>query len=182
MSLQQRKIRDMALIAICTSIVFVQQIAFSFLPNVQLTTLLIILFTRVLGFKKTAIIIVIHVLAISFLSPSGALNPVYIPAMLIAWLLIPILLSTVFKAMDHPFKLAVFAMFFGFVYGWVFIPFSVFFLDSPFLEYFLMDLPFEIIMAVNNFITVLWLYEILKKVMMQLKANYDGITPLKESR
>jgi energy-coupling factor transport system substrate-specific component len=175
MSIEQQKIRNMTLIAICAAILFVQQIALSFLPNIQFTTLLVIIYTKVLGFKKTSMIVVVHVLAIGFFSPTGTLNPIYLPAMLIGWLLIPILLSTVFKKMNQAFSLSLFALVFGFVYGWIFIPFSVFFLNVPFLEYFLMDLPFEIIMAVNNFITVLWLYDILKKVLVQLKQNYDGI-------
>lgn len=172
MSIQSKKIKEMTLVAACAAILFAQQIALSFLPNIQFTTLLVILYTKVLGFKKTTFIVIIHVVVIAFLSPAGSINPIHLPAMLMGWMLIPILLSTIFKNLNNAFGLSVFGLIFGFVYGWMFIPFSVFLLDVPFMEYFLMDLPFEIIMAISNFITILWLYDILKKVLIDLLNTY----------
>ena len=161
--------------AACAAILFTQQVALSFLPNIQFTTLLVVLYAKVLGFKRTSFIVVVHVLAISFLSPAGSINPIHIPAMLIGWLLIPILLSTVLKKLNGAFGLSLFGLVFGFVYGWIFIPFSVFLLDAPFMEYFLMDLPFEIVMAISNFITILWLYDVLKKVLIELLQTHHYI-------
>ena len=172
MSKQHQAIKDMTLIAICAAILFVQQLALSFLPNIQFSTLLIILYTKVLGFKKTTFIITIHVLVVNFFSPFGSLIPIYIPAMFIAWMIIPVLLTTVFKHLNHAFELSLFGLFFGFLYGWVFIPFSVFFLDVPFMEYFIMDLPFEMLMAISNFVTILWLYDLLKKLLLEQKERY----------
>jgi energy-coupling factor transport system substrate-specific component len=172
MSIQSKKIKDMTLVAACAAILFAQQVMLSFLPNIQFTTLLVILYTKVLGFKRTTLIVVIHVVVIAFLSPAGSINPIHLPAMLIGWMLIPILLSTFLKHLNHAFGLSIFGLIFGFVYGWIFIPFSVFLLDAPFLEYFMMDLPFEIMMAISNFITILWLYDILKKVLTDLINTY----------
>ncbi|MBU1141975.1 MAG: hypothetical protein KKG64_05565 [Firmicutes bacterium] len=172
MSKKHQAIKDAALIAILASILFVQQIALSFLPNVQFTTLLIVLYARVIGFKKTALIVVLHVAAINILSPFGPVIPMHIPSMLIAWLLIPFLLHTVFKKANSTWALAIFGLFFGFLYGWLFIPVSVFILDIPFLVYFYGDLLFEIIMAVTNFLTILWLYEPLKKMLIEQKSRY----------
>ncbi|MBE0700723.1 MAG: hypothetical protein IH571_03455 [Acholeplasmataceae bacterium] len=157
-------IDDAVIIAICASILFVQQLALSFLPNIQFTIFLLVLFSKVLGFKKTAFIIVIHVLATNFLSPFGSVIPVLIPAMLIAYLLIPLTITTFLRPIQSALGLAMFGFVFGFVYGWIYIPFNVFFLNVPFVTYFMMDLPFEIIMGISNFIAILWLYEPLKKV------------------
>ena len=55
-------IKDLVVISISTAIIFVQQMAFAVLPNIQLTTLLIVLYSKVLGFRKTTIIIIIHVI------------------------------------------------------------------------------------------------------------------------
>lgn len=172
MSQKHQAIKDAALIAVLASILFVQQIALSFLPNVQFTALLIVLYSRIIGFKKTMLIVVIHVFAINILSPFGPVIPMQIPAMLIGWLLIPILLHTVFKKFTSAWMLALFGFFFAFVYGWLFIPVSVWVLGIPFLSYLYADLLFEIIMAVSNFLTILWLYEPLKKILLEQKARY----------
>ena len=156
-------VKDMTLVAVCASILFVQQLALSFIPNVQFSTLLIILYAKLLGFRRTTFIIIIHVLAINMLSPYGAMNPVLLPAMFIAWMIIPVALHTIFKRLDSAIHLSVFGLVYGFVYGWVFIPFSVFILGVPFKTYFLADIPFKIVMAVSNFVTILWLYDVLRK-------------------
>jgi energy-coupling factor transport system substrate-specific component len=168
-------IKDTALIAICAAILFVQQLSLSMFPNIQFTTLLIVLFTRVLGFKRTTFIIIIHVIVSNFFSPYGPVNPMYMPFMFIAWMLIPISLKTIFKSLDHPYGLATFGFFFGFVYGWMFIPVSVFILGTPFLPYLIADLPFELIMALSNFITILWLYQPLKKLLTDQMNKYMHI-------
>ncbi len=173
MSPKHQAIKDAALIAVLTSILFVQQLVLSFLPNVQFTTLLIILYAKVIGFKKTSLIVVLHVMAVNILSPFGPVIPMHIPSMLIGWFLIPLLLCTVFRKLNTAWTLAIFGFFFGFVYGWLFIPVSVFILDVPFLDYLYADLVFELIMGVSNFLTILWLYEPLKKLLVDQKSRYD---------
>ena len=168
----QIKIKDAALIAVLTAVLFVQQLALSVLPNIQFTTLLIVLYTKVLGPKRTSLIIILHVLLSNFFSPYGPMNPMYLPSMFVAWMLIPILLSTVLKKLNKPYPLAIFGFLFGFVYGWLFIPVSVFMLGIPFKEYFLMDLPFELLMAISNFLTILWLYEPIKDFLIAQRDRY----------
>lgn len=156
-------IKEITLIAALAAILFVQQILFSFIPNVSFTVLLLFLYSRLLGFKKTAIIIVIHVAAINILSPFGPVMPIHLPSMLIGWLIIPLFLLTVFKKVEDPFYLALIGLAHGFIYGWAYIPTSVFLLNIPFKEYFLMDIIFEVIMGVSSFVTILWLYNPLFK-------------------
>src|SRR5690554_1530713 len=168
MKLSQRNtLKDMTIIVVLSSILFVQQIALSFIPNVSFSVLLVILYTKILGFKKTSLIIIIHVLAVNLLSPMGPVVPTLIPAMFIAWMLIPILLSTLLKHVHSAIWLSIFGFVYGFIYGWVFIPFTVWFLDVPFLPYLIWDIPFEIIMAISNMISILWLYDPLKKAFVQ---------------
>ena len=52
--------KDIVFIAACISIVFVQEQILSFLPNIQLTVLLLVLFSKKLGFIKTTIFVFIH--------------------------------------------------------------------------------------------------------------------------
>ena len=174
MSKGHQTIKDTALIAICAAVLFVQQMALSFIPNVQLSTLLIVLYAKVLGFKRTSLIIVIHVIAYNLLSPFGSVIPVYIPFMFAAWMLVPISLSTFLKKIESSLGLAIVGLAFGFVYGWMFIPPAVFITGTPFIPYLVMDIPFEIVMAISNFITILWLYYPLKNVLYDQLMRFES--------
>ena len=56
------KVKDIALMAILTAILFVQEQLLNFIPNVSLTIFLMVLFSKKLGFVKSMIIITCHVL------------------------------------------------------------------------------------------------------------------------
>ncbi len=165
-------IKDLVVISISTAIIFVQQMAFAVLPNIQLTTLLIVLYSKVLGFRKTTIIIIIHVIVYNILSIFGAINPAYLPFMIFAWMLIPILLSTVFKKVNSSLFLAIIGLVFGFVYGWILVIPAVFVTKSPFIPYLIADIPFEIMMAVSNFITIYLFYDRLNLVFRGLLDDF----------
>jgi energy-coupling factor transport system substrate-specific component len=160
-----RTLKETIILSMCAAVLFVQQLALSFLPNIQLSVLLVVLYTRVFGFRKTSLIIIVHVLVTNILSPFGPVIPVFIPAMVIAWMLVPVLLTTVFRHVRSALGLALFGLFYGFVYGWVYIPFAVFLTGAPFAAYALMDIPFEILMAISNFTTILWLYDPLHRML-----------------
>ena len=168
-------IKDIVIVSIATTILFVSQMALSFLPNIQVNVLLIILYTKVLGFRKTSLIIVIQVIVYNFLSPFGAMMPVYIPFMMIAWLLIPILLSTIIKRIESDFGLAIFGFIFSFIFGWILLIPAVLIYDSPFLPYLIADLPFEILMAVSSFLSIYLLYNRLKAILIDLITNYYNL-------
>ena len=60
-----KNIKEIVLIANLTTILIVQQFALSFIPNVQFSTLLIFLYSRVLNTKKTLVIIILYVFGYS---------------------------------------------------------------------------------------------------------------------
>ena len=53
-------VRDIAIVAILTAILFVMEQVLSLVPNVQLTVLLLMIFAKKLGILKSSIIILIH--------------------------------------------------------------------------------------------------------------------------
>ncbi|MFW6299029.1 MAG: hypothetical protein ACOC14_05030, partial [Bacillota bacterium] len=125
--------------------------------------LLIVLYVTIFTFKESALIIGIHVFLDNLFL--GGLNPIYTPAMLVAWMLIPVLWHTVLNRTVNVKPLAFFGLFFGFLYGWVFIPFTMLQVGIYDIRpYLIADLPFELIMAGSNFVTILWLYEPLRAV------------------
>ncbi len=147
-----KKVIDLAVIAILTVIVFTVEQALSFIPNVQLTVVLLIIYTKVVGFKKTIIIVLLHTVIDNLYN--GSINPFIVMPMLIGWSLIPILLSTIFRKFDSPVWMMLFAFIFGFVYGWMFIPFASYQFGINAWAYFLSDLPFEAVMGVSGAISV----------------------------
>ena len=172
MGKRYKAIKDAARIAVFAAILFVQQYALSFLPNVQATVLLLVIYTKMIGFKKTSLIIIIHVIIYNILAPFGPVIPLHLISMTFGYLIIPILLTTVFKKMSEPFTLACFGFIHGFIYGWSFLPITVFIMNIPFLEYFIMDLPYQLIMSISSFLTILWLYEPIVKLLKQQLFQY----------
>ena len=79
-------IKDMVIIAVCTAILFVQEELLSFLPNIQFTVFLIVLYSKKLGFFKTSFIVIIHTILDNLFM--GSFNIIYFPFMLLGWLLI----------------------------------------------------------------------------------------------
>ena len=66
--------------------------------------------------------------------------------------------------------LAFLALFYSFMYCFIFIPFGMIFTDVSFMVYLKSDIVFEAILASFNFIVVLWLYN---PLLNNLKREYD---------
>lgn len=170
--MENKKIRtkDIALLAMLTAILFVQEQILTFIPQFQFTVLLLVLYSKTLGFLKTSIIIVIHVILDNLVM--GSLSYLYTPAMLVGWLIIPLLFTKVFKKVNSPLGLACLSIICSLLYCWSFIPINVLATDVDFWVYIISDIPFEIMLAVYSFLTILWLYKPLEKVMLQLNESY----------
>src|SRR5690554_4722661 len=112
------RVKDITLIAILTAILFAQEQILSFLPNIQLTVLLIVLYSKVLGLKRTIIIVTIHTFLDNLLM---GFNIFYFPFMLVGWLIIPISLNTIFKRVNNTILLAFLGILFSFLYSWMFV-------------------------------------------------------------
>ena len=110
-----------------------------------------------LGFKKTMMIIVIHVILDNLVL--GSINLVYTPFMLLGWALIPILLNTVFKHLKTSFELAFFAILASLLYSWTYLIPSVLIMNMNLWAYLVSDFAFELILAASSFISTLWLYD-----------------------
>lgn len=160
------RVKDITLIAILTAILFAQEQILSFLPNIQLTVLLIVLYSKVLGLKKTIIIVTIHTFLDNLLM---GFNIFYFPFMLIGWLIIPISLNTIFKRVNNTILLAFLGILFSFLYSWMFVFANVVLLQVGFWQYLIADLYFEILLAASSFFTILWLYDPLYKLMIEFQ-------------
>lgn len=160
------KVFDVALISIFSAIIFAIEYAMQILPNVQLTVLLIVLFSKKLGIIRASLIVLIYtILDTCFM---GAFNFMYFPFMLISWILIPITINTVFKKCETPFSLALLGVLYSFIFSWIMIIPGVFIMNVNFMDYLVADVVFEIILAASSFLSILWLYKPLSSVLEKI--------------
>lgn len=150
-------VRDITLIAVLAAILFVQEQVLQFLPNIQLTVFLIVLYSKKLGLFKTTIIVFIHVLLDNLVM--GSFNILYFPFMLLGWMVIPITLNTVFKKVDNIVVLSTLGIIYSFIYSWMFIIPNAIILEINPIVYLLNDLWFEIVLAMSSFLSIMWLYK-----------------------
>ncbi|MGE4572269.1 MAG: hypothetical protein AB7E09_05935 [Candidatus Izemoplasmatales bacterium] len=165
-------VKEISLLAISTSILIVQEYVLQFLPNIQLTTLLILVYTYVFGLKKTSMIVLVHVFIDNLLLGSIGMIHVWLP-MLLAWLLITFLFSLLIKKTHNLLVYAFSAYLFGHLYGLIFVPFQGLLLNVPMIPYLIADIPFQLIMAITNFLTILWLFPVLSKFLSDLYKHYQ---------
>lgn len=165
------KIKEITLLAISTAILIIQEFAFSFIPNIQLTTFLIMVYVRVFGLKKTLTIVIIHVIIDNLLFGSIGMLNIVIP-MMIAWILIAIIFYFVQKKTNNILVFAIFAYLFGHLYGMIFVPFQAFILQIDILTYLLIDILWQIVMGIGNLLAVLWLFQPLSNVLNDLYSQY----------
>ena len=149
-------VKDIALLAMFTAILFIQEEALTFLPNIQLTVFLLVLYSKRLGFIRTSIIIFIHVILDNLVM--GSFSIIWTPAMYVGWMLIPIVLCTIFRKIENFIILAIMGAVFSFTYCWCFVVPNYYVLHIKPLVYLASDFTFECILAASSFISILFLY------------------------
>ena len=147
--------KDITLIALLTVILFLQEQILSFIPNVQLTVFFFVLYSKKLDFVKTILIVIIYVILDNII---GGFNLLFLPFMLLGWLIIPMLINTVFKKVESNIYLALLGILFSLIYSWInIIPGCIMF-NMDFITYLKGDLIWEITLASSSFLTILLLY------------------------
>jgi hypothetical protein len=149
-------IYDIVLIALLASVLFVQEQLLAFLPNIQFTFLLIILYSKKMGLNKSALIVVIHVLLDSMFNSSFGV--LYTLPMFLGYILIPITMNTVFKKVESHIMLAFLSIFFAVFYSLIFMINFVFILQVDSVAYLVADSIFQVLLASSSFLTILILY------------------------
>jgi energy-coupling factor transport system substrate-specific component len=166
---QKLLIKDIVLASGLVGIIFVQEQFLTFFPNFQLTFLLMMVYSRTMGWKLTSIIVITHVLLDTMLY--GGMMSIYTPFMIIAYLVIPITMGMLFKNIKSELTLATISIGYGLIYSWIFLIPVVLIMDFPLIPYLIADIPFEIMLVTSNFLTVLILFNPLVKVINFLKEE-----------
>ncbi len=160
---------DMALIAMFSAILLIQEEALTFIPNVQLTVFLLVLYSKRLGFVKTSIIVIIHVFLDNLVMSSFSL--VWTPAMFVGWLLIPLVICTVFRKVENFIVLAIAGAILSFTYCWCYILPNYLVMHIMPLKYLEGDILFECILALSSFVSILFLYIPCKMIFIKFRIG-----------
>lgn len=162
-------VRKLCIIVSLATILFVQEELLTFIPNVQLTFLLIVLYGATLDFKDGVIIICIHVILDNLFMSSFN---IFIMAPQFLGLLITLLLAKLFKNKNEIVLASVGALG-ALIYCWLYVLVNIWFLNIRFVDYIIPDIPFEIILVTSTVVSILFLYKPLANVMNKLLNKYQ---------
>lgn len=160
------KIKNITLIAVLAAILFVQEQVLSFLPNIQLTVFLLVLYSKIFKLWKVLLVIVIHVLLDNLFM--GSFSIYYFPFMLLGWSIIPIIINIFFKNTENSIVLAIVGFGCSFIYCFLFAIPQVLLTETSLMTYLAADFSFEIILAISSFLAILWLFKPCYKIMKDI--------------
>ncbi len=170
-------VRRLVLIAICASIIIVGKLIFLSIPNVEVVTFFLIIFSLIFSVKEALAIAIIYTIVEIYMFSFS--EQFYI------WSLIVIATSLVKKIFKENFQLwAIYSGFFGLIFGTLSaIPFFLFYeyfaQNIPketgrltMLAYILKGLPFDAIHMVGNYFIMLLLGEYVYKLFKKLTKQF----------
>lgn len=144
------KTRELVGNAFLAAILVIVQVAFSFLPNIEFVSLLIILYTLVFE-KRTVVIIYLFALLEGILYGFGVWWIMYLYVWTILYLLVRI-----FRKNNSLLLWAVLSGFFGLAFGMLCaVPYAVTGGIGAGIAWWISGIPFDILHGIGNFITVL---------------------------
>ena len=160
-------VRKMTRIALLTAILYVAKLVLDFLPNVELVSLLVIIYTLVFG--KEAFLIVTVFNLFQFIQWGFG---TWLVSYFYVWPLLCLLTLLCKKIFKEEFILwSVFSGGFGLIFGSLFALLYLFVDPAYALSYWIAGLPWDVWHAAANFVLMLVCGKPLYRVLMRLKAS-----------
>ncbi len=165
-------VRDITMIGVMVAVIEVCKVTMAALPNIELTTFWIIMFTLFLG-KKSIFAVPVFILIEGTIWGFGLWWVIY----LYAWPVLA-LLAWIFRKQDNVVFWSILSCIFGLSFGalsaipYFFIGFSgggIIGGISGFFSYWIAGIPFDIVHGVSNFALMLVLYRPVKHIMRKTK-------------
>ena len=147
------KIRDITMIGMMSAILLVLQLALAFIPNIEMVSLLIIIYTLIFG-RKTLFIIYVFVVLEGIVYGIGLwwFSYLYIWAILY-------LITYLFQKVRSPIIWAVINSAYGFSFGALYaIPYFITGGIQTGIAYWVAGIPFDISHGIGNFVIALLLF------------------------
>ena len=166
------KIRDITLIGILSASITASKLALSFIPNVELVTLLFMVYTVVFGIRKSLFISVIFTITEIFIYGFSTWLLVYF----IIWPMLILITGLGESKVKSEYGYALIGGVFGYSFGAFFAVFeSIFYGLAYGWAYWIKGIPFDLIHGTSNFIVIVMLYKPLLNILMKLKTSYYNI-------
>ncbi|MBS4535469.1 hypothetical protein GOQ29_07525 [Clostridium sp. D2Q-14] len=163
------KAKDIALIGILSATITAGKLALSFVPNVEIVTLLFILYSIIFGTKRTILVSIIFSTTEILLYGFNTWLLVYY----FIWPGLTIVASIIGKKVKSEYGFAFLAGIFGLSYGFIFAISESFFYGIGYgITYWVSGLPFDIIHGFSNFIMVLLLFKPLENVLSKQAQRF----------
>ena len=157
-------VKRLCILVALTTILFVQEELLTFIPNVQLTFLLVVVFGATIGLRDGTIVILVHVLLDNLFM--GTFN-LYCMTPQFLGLFITLLLSWLCKNKNEIIQ-SIMGTLGALIYCWLYVLVNIWFLKAPFMEYFIADIPFEIMLMSTIAFTMIYLYKPLRRKLSEL--------------
>lgn len=150
---------EISILSISCAILVISQLSIAFLPNVELVTLLIIIYS--LNFKRKALYVIYAFILIEGIIFGFSL---WWFAYLYIWLIL-FYLTCIFKDINYPLFWALMAAAFGMMFGtFSSIPYLLIGGFNAAFAYIIAGLPFDFIHCFSNFVIVLFLFKPLNSI------------------
>lgn len=162
------KTKELTLLAMLTAILFVQETVLSFIPNVQLSVVLILVYGATLGIPKATLVMTVHVLLDNLIW--GSLSPVTVCPMWVGWFVV-ILIGWLLRKAPLP-VIVIGAVIGSLCYCLSFAFFNVLFLQVNFIAYIIADILFEILICCSSVLTVTFCYRPAEKLIKNYYAKH----------
>lgn len=160
---QKNIAKDIVILALCTALIFIQQIALTGLPNIELVSLLIIVYAKTFRFKSLYIIYVFAILEGVFYG-----FHIWWISYLYIWTILA-LITIAMNKVKSPFIWAAMSGVFGLLFGMLCaIPYLIIGGPAMAIAYWVSGIPFDIAHCVSNFVLFLILWKPLTRITSKL--------------
>ncbi|MBE0450646.1 MAG: hypothetical protein IBX70_07355 [Clostridia bacterium] len=162
------KASDITLIAILSASLTAGKLVLSVVPNVEVVTFLLIVYTVMFGVKRAMFATIVFVTTEVLIYGFGT----WIMGYYVIWPMLILLTHMISKHTKSEYGFAILASIYGFSFGLFFALFeSIFYGISYAIPYWISGLPFDIVHGVSNFIIVLVLFNPITKTIEHLKKE-----------
>jgi energy-coupling factor transport system substrate-specific component len=146
--------KDIVILALCTALIFVQQVTLAGLPNIELVSLLVIVYAKTFRFKSLYIIYVF-----AFLEGVCYGFHIWWISYLYVWTILA-LITIALHPLRSPFIWAVISGVFGLCFGALCaIPYLIAGGPAMAIAYWVSGIPFDLIHCMSNFVLCLLLWK-----------------------
>lgn len=158
------RVKDIALIGVLSATITAGKLVLSFIPNVEIVTLLFMIYATVFGIKRTLLVSIIFTTTEIFIYGFATWLLVYY----FIWPVLVVLSGILGKKIKNEYGFATLAGIYGLAFGLFFaVGESLFYGWAYGVTYWVRGLPFDIVHGFSNFILVLILFKPLRKIIGQ---------------